>query len=149
MEEEQIISADETSSEESKGNGSSVNKLLVGIIVILLLVMTGGGAYLLGIKKGDGEESNVLPTQSLIESETLGEQDENKTTETASDEATISATPVSVAPSVTPKVTASPTLKIVNPNLKTEFKLLPTATPTPIPTLKFQLEPIEKEFSLP
>lgn len=145
MEEEQIIASEETPSEEGKsnGNGSGVNKLLVGIIVILLLVLTGGGAYLLGTKKGDGEESEITPTQSIVETETLGEQAENEATDSANQEATVSGT---ITPSVTPKVTVQPTLKILNPNLKTEFKLLPTATPTPIN--KFQIEPVEKNLIL-
>jgi len=138
MEEEQILRSEDLASEEDKGNGngSGVNKLLVGIIVILLLVMTGGGAYLLGTKKGDGEESEITPTQNQFKTETLGEQAENEATDSASQEATISGTTITVTPSVTPKVTASPTLKILNPNLKTELKLIPTSTPTPGVTLQ-------------
>lgn len=135
MEEEQIISADQIIAEENKkeedankGGGAGVNKALMGIVVVLLMVITGGGAYYLGTK-GNEKEGEALPTQSLLQTETLGEETENV--------AEVTVTPTIdplITPSVTPGVTAKPTFSI-NPNLKIkdEIKfLLPTVTPTPI-----------------
>lgn len=141
MEEEHILTANDLESEETPKKGSSgVNKALMGIIVVLLLVMAGGGAYFLGTQKGEDEKTDVVPTQGLIKTETLGEEVEDATAE-----AQLTATPSgTITPSVTPSVTPTTTPKVLlNPTLKisTEFKLLPTSTPTPIPTLKIQVNP--------
>ena len=138
MEEEQIITVNDLSSEESsnKEKGSGVNKALMGIIVFLLLVITGSGAYFFGTAKNDGESNEVTPTESPFKAETLGEEIEEVVIPTATPEATVSGT---ITPSVTPKQTVAPTVKLINPNLKTDIKLLPTSTPILIPTLKMNL----------
>jgi hypothetical protein len=145
MEEEHIFTANDLTADTSpKKNGrSGVNKVLMGIVVLLLLVVTGGGAYFLGSKKG-GNNNEPTPTQSPFKAETLGEQAEEGITPTIAPTATISGT---ITPSVTPKVTAIPTLKI-NPNLKTLQKL-PTSTPTPIPTLKYQINQQSRQLYQP
>lgn len=133
MEEEHILTANDLESEETPKKGSGVNKALMGIIVVLLLVLAGGGAFFLGTQNGKDEESDVIPTQGLTKTETLGEEVEDATSEaqlTATPSGTItpSVTP-SITPITTPKILLNPTLKMVNPNIK----LLPTATPTKVP----------------
>jgi len=109
----------------------------MGIIVFLLLVITGSGAYFFGTAKNDSETDEATPTESPFKAETLGEEIEEVVIRTATPEATVSGT---ITPSVTPKQTVVPTVKLINSNLKTDIKLLPTSTPTPITIKPLDLE---------
>ena len=150
MEEEHILSADQiASNEDQPKNSSGVNKALLGIVIVLLLVITGGGAFYFGTRKS-GDDGNATPTQPQVQTETLGQESEEPLeTQEATEEAEVAGTETSdITPSVTPKVTAGPTLKIINPNNLKTFKLLPTSTPTPTPTegLKIYVPPKNLNF---
>ncbi len=140
MENEQIISAEQIMDEENRNpdgyeHRNGVSKALLGIIAVLLMLITGGGAYYLGTK-GSNEDGDVTPTETLLQTETLGEETQDMgdavdITPTVMETETITPT---TNPSVTPTVTPKVTLVPFNPNLKVEneYKII-TSTPTPTP----------------